>query len=316
MMKRPLIVLTGPTAVGKTKLSISLAKAVGGEIISADSMQVYKSMDIGSAKIRPEEMDGVPHYLVDVLEPDKEFHIVKFQEMAKKAMEQIYAKGHIPILVGGTGFYIQAIVKDIDFTENEEKPEVRAKWEQFARKQGAEALHEKLKEVDPKSAEAIPAGNVKRVIRALEFYELSGKPISEHNEEQKAKGSPYNFAYFVLNDHRELLYERIEKRIDEMLEEGLVAEVEGLRNRGFTRDMVSMQGLGYKEILDYLDGKCTLEEAVYILKRDTRHFAKRQLTWFRREPEVTWVNKYEYDYDDEKILAAMMAVLKSKGIKE
>lgn len=316
MMKRPLIVLTGPTAVGKTKLSISLAKAVGGEIISADSMQVYKSMDIGSAKIRPEEMDGVPHYLVDVLEPDKEFHIVKFQEMAKKAMEQIYAKGHIPILVGGTGFYIQAIVKDIDFTENEEKPEVRAKWEQFARKQGAEALHEKLKEVDPKSAEAIPAGNVKRVIRALEFYELSGKPISEHNEEQKAKGSPYNFAYFVLNDHRELLYERIEKRIDEMLEEGLVAEVEGLRNRGFTRDMVSMQGLGYKEILDYLDGKLTLEEAVYILKRDTRHFAKRQLTWFRREPEVTWVNKYEYDYDDEKILAAMMAVLKSKGIKE
>lgn len=316
MMKRPLIVLTGPTAVGKTKLSISLAKAVGGEIISADSMQVYKSMDIGSAKIRPEEMDGVPHYLVDVLEPDKEFHIVKFQEMAKKAMEQIYAKGHIPILVGGTGFYIQAIVKDIDFTENEEKPEVRAKWEEFVREHGAEALHERLREVDPKSAEAIPAGNVKRVIRALEFYELSGKPISEHNEEQKAKGSPYNFAYFVLNDHRELLYERIEKRIDEMLEEGLVAEVEGLRNRGFTRDMVSMQGLGYKEILDYLDGKLTLEEAVYILKRDTRHFAKRQLTWFRREPEVTWVNKYEYDYDDEKILAAMMAVLKSKGIKE
>lgn len=316
MMKRPLIVLTGPTAVGKTKLSIALAKAVGGEIISADSMQVYRSMDIGSAKIRPEEMEGVPHYLVDVLEPDEEFHIVKFQEMAKAAMEQIYANGHIPILVGGTGFYIQAIVKDIDFTENEEKPEVRAKWEQFAGKHGAEALHEELKKIDPKSAEAIPAGNVKRAIRALEFYELSGRPISEHNEEQKTKGSPYNFAYFVLNDHRELLYERIEKRIDEMLEEGLAAEVEALRNRGFTRTMVSMQGLGYKEILDYLDGKLTLEEAVYILKRDTRHFAKRQLTWFRRETEVTWVNKYEYDYDNEKILAAMLAVLKDKGIKE
>ena len=316
MMKRPLIVLTGPTAVGKTKLSIALAKAVGGEIISADSMQVYKSMDIGSAKIRPEEMDGVPHYLVDVLDPDEEFHIVKFQEMAKKAMERIYERGHIPILVGGTGFYIQAIVMDIDFTENEEKPEVRSKWEQFAREHGAEALHKELQALDPKSAKVIPAGNVKRVIRALEFYELSGKPISEHNEEQKAKGSPYNFAYFVLNDHLERLKERIEKRIDEMLEEGLVAEVESLRNRGFTRNMVSMQGLGYKEILDYLDGKCTLEEAVYILKRDTRHFAKRQLTWFRREPEVTWVNKYEYDYDDERILAAMMAVLKSKGIKE
>lgn len=314
MMKRPLIVLTGPTAVGKTKLSIALAKAVGGEIISADSMQVYRSMDIGSAKIRPEEMDGVPHYLVDVLEPDEEFHIVKFQEMAKKALAQIYANGHIPILVGGTGFYIQAIVKDIDFQEGEENHEIREKWEQFAAEHGAGALHEKLQEIDPESAGSIPAGNVKRVVRAIEFYELSGKRISEHNAEQKAKGSPYEFAYFVLNDHRELLYERIERRIDEMIEEGLVKEVEGLKNRGFTRDMVSMQGLGYKEILDYLDGKTTLEEAIYILKRDTRHFAKRQLTWFRREPEVSWINKYEYDYDDQKLLRAMLDILKEKGI--
>lgn len=314
MMKKPLIVLTGPTAVGKTKLSIALAKAVGGEIISADSMQVYRSMDIGSAKIRPEEMDGVPHYLVDVLDPSEEFHIVKFQQMAKEAMEQIYANGHIPILVGGTGFYIQAIVKDIDFTKNEENTEIRAKWELFAREQGAEALHQELAKVDPKSAETIPAGNVKRVVRALEFYELSGTPISEHNEEQKAKESPYQFAYFVLNDHRELLYERIEQRIDEMLEEGLVAEVKELKDRGFTKDMVSMQGLGYKEILDYLDGNLTLEEAVYILKRDTRHFAKRQLTWFRREPEVSWIHKYEYGYDNEKILDAMLSILKDKGI--
>lgn len=314
MMKKPLIVLTGPTAVGKTKLSIALAKAVGGEIISADSMQVYRSMDIGSAKIRPEEMDGVPHYLVDVLDPSEEFHIVKFQEMAKAAMEQIYANGHIPILVGGTGFYIQAIVKDIDFTKNEENTEIRAKWELFAREQGAEALHQELAKVDPKSAETIPAGNVKRVVRALEFYELSGTPISEHNEEQKVKESPYQFAYFVLNDHRELLYERIEQRIDEMLEEGLVAEVKGLKDRGFTKNMVSMQGLGYKEILDYLDGNLTLEEAVYILKRDTRHFAKRQLTWFRREPEVSWIHKYEYGYDNEKILDAMLSILKDKGI--
>lgn len=314
MMKKPLIVLTGPTAVGKTKLSIALAKAVGGEIISADSMQVYKSMDIGSAKIRPEEMDGIPHYLVDVLEPSEEFHIVRFQQMAKEAMEKIYANGHIPILVGGTGFYIQAIVKDIDFTKNEENTEIRAKWEQFAKDHGAEALHEELGKVDPKSAETIPAGNVKRVVRALEFYELSGSPISEHNEEQKAKESPYQFAYFVLNDHRELLYERIEKRIDEMLEEGLIDEVKGLKERGFTKDMVSMQGLGYKEILDYLDGNLTLEEAVYILKRDTRHFAKRQLTWFRREPEVSWIHKYEYGYDDMKILNAMTDILKDKGI--
>lgn len=313
-MKKPLIVLTGPTAVGKTKLSIRLAKAVGGEIISADSMQVYRSMDIGSAKIRPEEMEGVPHYLVDVLDPREEFHIVKFQQMAKEAIEKIYANGHIPILVGGTGFYIQAIVKDIDFTENEENTEIRAKWEKFAKDYGAESLHEELRKIDPKSADAIPAANVKRVVRAMEFYELSGKPISEHNEEQKAKESPYNYAYFVLNDHRELLYERIEKRIEEMLGEGLVEEVSGLKEQGLTRNMVSMQGLGYKEILDYLDGNLTLEEAVYILKRDTRHFAKRQLTWFRREPEVVWINKYDYDYDDKKILSAMLAVLKNKGI--
>ena len=314
MMKKPLIVLTGPTAVGKTKLSIALAKAVGGEIISADSMQVYKYMDIGSAKIRKEEMEGVPHYLVDVLDPAEEFHIVKFQQMAKEAMEQIYAKGHIPILVGGTGFYIQAMVRDIDFTENEENTEVRAKWEQYAARYGAQALHEELAKIDPKSAESIPAGNVKRVVRALEFYELSGKRISEHNEEQKAKGSPYSFAYFVLNDHRDRLYDRIEKRIDEMLKEGLVEEVQGLKDRGFNKQMVSMQGLGYKEILDYLDGNLTLEEAVYILKRDTRHFAKRQLTWFRREPEVSWIHKYEYDYDDEKILDAMLCILREKGI--
>ena len=314
MMKKPLIVLTGPTAVGKTKLSIALAKAVGGEIISADSMQVYKYMDIGSAKIRKEEMDGVPHYLVDVLEPEEEFHIVKFQEMAKEAMEQIYANGHIPILVGGTGFYIQAIVKDIDFTENEEDKAVRAKWEAYAMEHGGEALHAELAKIDPKSAEDIPAGNVKRVVRALEFYELSGKRISEHNEEQKAKGSLYNFAYFVLNDHRNLLYDRIEKRIDEMIEEGLVEEVQGLKERGCHKDMVSMKGLGYKEILDYLDGNLTLEEAVYILKRDTRHFAKRQLTWFRREESVSWINKYEYNYQDEEILSAMLTVLKDKGM--
>ncbi len=314
MDKKPLIVLTGPTAVGKTKLSIALAKAVGGEIISADSMQVYKYMDIGSAKIRRSEMDGVPHYLVDVLDPADEFHIVKFQEMAKEAMDKIYANGHIPILVGGTGFYIQAIVKDIDFTENEENTEVRAKWEQFAKDFGAECLHEELAKIDQKSAEDIPAGNVKRVVRALEFYELSGKRISEHNEEQKAKEPPYNYAYFVLNDHRELLYERIEKRIDEMLEEGLVEEVQALKDKGFTKDMVSMKGLGYKEILDYLEGNTTLEEAVYILKRDTRHFAKRQLTWFRREPSVSWIHKYEYGYDDEKILEAMLGILKDKEI--
>lgn len=305
-MKKPLIILTGPTAVGKTKASIGLAKALNGEIISADSMQVYKHMDIGSAKIRPEEMQGIKHYLIDELEPDEEFHVVRFQEMAKKALEEIYAKNKIPIVVGGTGFYIQALLYDIDFTENDEDTEYRKELEQLAAEKGAEVLHNMLREVDPESAEAIHANNVKRVIRALEFYKQTGDKISEHNEQERAKSSPYDFCYFVLNDERERLYERINLRIDQMLEEGLVEEVRALKELGYTKDMVSMQGLGYKEILDYLNGNCTLEEAVYILKRDTRHFAKRQLTWFRRERDVIWISKNDYQYDEDKILNVML----------
>lgn len=305
-MKKPLIILTGPTAVGKTKVSIELAKALNGEIISADSMQVYKYMDIGSAKIRPEEMQGVKHYLVDELEPDEEFHVVRFQQMAKEAMKDIYAKGKVPIVVGGTGFYIQALLYDIDFTENEEDTVYRRELEQLAEEKGADHIHAMLREVDPESAETIHANNVKRVIRALEFYKLTGNKISEHNEKERAKESPYNFCYFVLNDERKLLYDRIDQRVDKMLEDGLLDEVSELKNRGYTKDMVSMQGLGYKEILDYLNGEISLEEAVYILKRDTRHFAKRQLTWFRRERDVIWIDK------NEKALDVMLSYVKER----
>lgn len=311
-MKKPLIILTGPTAVGKTKASIGLAQALNGEIISADSMQVYKYMDIGSAKIRPEEMQGVRHYLVDELEPDEEFHVVRFQQMAKQAMEEIYAKGKIPIVVGGTGFYIQALLYDIDFTENDEDTEYRKELEKLAKEKGADSLHDMLKEVDPASAESIHANNVKRVIRALEFYKLTGQKISEHNERERGKESPYEFCYFVLNDDRQLLYDRIDLRIDKMLEDGLLEEVTALKNKGYTKDMVAMQGLGYKEILDYLNGACTLEEAIYILKRDTRHFAKRQLTWFRRERDVIWVDKNKYDHDEDKILNVMLSYVKER----
>lgn len=313
-MKKPLIILTGPTAVGKTKASIGLAKAVNGEIISADSMQVYKYMDIGSAKIHPEEMQGVPHYLVDVLEPEEEFHVVRFQEMAKQAMEEIYQKGKIPILVGGTGFYIQAVLYDIDFTENGGDDTYRKELEALAQQNGAVWLHERLREVDEKAAEEIHANNIKKVIRALEYYRQTGQKISEHNAEQRQKKSPYRFAYFVLNDERKNLYERINLRVDQMMEEGLLQEVEMLKRRGYTRDMVSMQGLGYKEILDYLDGKYSLEEAVSIIKRDTRHFAKRQITWFKRETDVTWVDKQVYDYNEDKILDRMLEELKIRNI--
>ena len=313
-MKKPLIILTGPTAVGKTKSSIELAKAINGEIISADSMQVYKNMDIGSAKIYPEEMQGIKHYLIDELEPNEEFHVVRFQEMAKRALEEIYAKGKIPIVVGGTGFYIQALLYDIDFTENEEDTSYRRELEQLAVEKGAEYLHEQLRKVDEKSAEEIHANNIKRVIRALEFYKQTGQKISEHNEAERAKESPYNFCYFVLTDDRALLYDRINLRVDQMLEDGLIEEVRALKVKGYTKEMVSMQGLGYKEILDYLDNRYSLEEAIYILKRDTRHFAKRQLTWFRRERNVIWIDKSEYAHDDKQILNTMLEKLKERNI--
>lgn len=314
MKKQPMIVLTGPTAVGKTKLSIALAKAVNGEIISADSMQVYKYMDIGSAKIKPEEMAGVPHHLIDFLEPWEEFNVVVFQQKCKECLERIYERGHIPIVTGGTGFYIQALLRDIDFTENEENTEYRNHLEQLAKEKGAEHLHQMLMEVDPASAEAIHANNIKRTIRALEYFKLTGEPISAHNEQEREKESAYHSCYFVLNDDREKLYQRIEQRIDEMLEEGLVEEVRKLQDMGCHRGMVSMQGLGYKEILAYLEGEMSLEEAVTILKRDTRHFAKRQLTWFRRERDVIWVDKDKFEYQDDRILQFMLDKCRECGM--
>lgn len=312
--KRPLVVLTGPTAVGKTALSIAFAKAIQGEIISADSMQVYRGMDIGSAKIRKEEMDGVPHHLLDILEPDEPFNVMIFQQLAKKAIEEIYDRGHIPILTGGTGFYIQSVLYDIAFTEETDNS-VRIGLEREAEEKGAAYLHEKLAAVDPVTAENIHANNIKRVIRALEFYELNGYPLSEHNERERQKKSPYLFRYYVLNEPRELLYERIEKRVDQMLQDGLVAEVEALKEKDCTRDMVSMQGLGYKEILDYLAGSCTLEEAIDTIKKETRHFAKRQLTWFRREREVTWVEKERFKNAQELLTFLIADYEKFIGFK-
>ncbi len=311
---RPLIILTGPTAVGKTELSIALAKAVGGEIISADSMQVYRHMDIGSAKIMPEETGGVPHHLIDVLEPTEEFNVVVFQKLARKAAEEIYGRGHIPVLVGGTGFYIQALLYDIDFTENDEDTELRRSLSKLADKEGADALYERLRAVDPESCENIHKNNVKRVIRAIEFYEKTGRKISAHNKEQRKNESPYRFAYFVLNDSRERIYQRIDKRVDLMMECGLVDEVRALQGLGCHGGMVSMQGLGYKQILSCLEGEISMDEAVYLIKRDTRHFAKRQLTWFKREKEVTWVQKDVFDYDSQKILGFMQDFLREKEI--
>lgn len=314
--KKQLIILTGPTAVGKTELSIALAHRIGGEIISADSMQVYKKMDIGSAKIKPEEMKDVSHHLVDFLEPTEKFDVSLFQKYAKEAMEKIYQNGHIPILVGGTGFYIQAVLYDIDFQTTEDQTnEIRSSLEEFVKEHGEEALHKRLFEIDPKSAEDIHQNNVKRVIRAIEYYELTGQKISEHNEQQRKKESPYDFCYFVLDDKREHLYQRIDQRVDLMVKEGLVEEVKSLMESGCKKGMTSMQGIGYKEILDYLQGESSLEDAIYLIKRESRHFAKRQLTWFRREADVIWVDKSQFQYEEEKILEFMISRIASQNGK-
>ena len=294
----PLIILSGPTAVGKTKLSIELARSLNAEIISADSMQVYRGMDIGTAKITADEMEGIRHHLIDIISPFDEWNVTEFVKRSKEAINEIVAGGKVPIVTGGTGFYIQALIKDVDFS-NEEDTSVRDELIRTADEKGSEYLYQMLREVDPESAEIIHKNNLKRVIRALEFFRLHGKKISEHNKEQTVDNSPYNYLYFVLNDERSRLYERIDRRVDIMIDNGLVDEVASLRNRGLDLSYVSMQGLGYKEIYRYLSGEITLDEAVYILKRDTRHFAKRQLTWFKREENVIMFDKSRYNNDNE-----------------
>lgn len=312
-MKKPVIVLTGPTAVGKTETSIRLAKAVGGEIISADSMQVYRHMDIGTAKIQPEQMQGVPHYLVDEFEPDEEFNVMIFQKKVKAYMEEIYARHKIPVLVGGTGFYIQAVLYDISFTEDQGDDSFRRQMQQLAREQGEKALHERLCQVDPESAGAIHPNNVKRVIRALEYYHFTGEKFSVHNATERQRSSPYEFLYVVLCMEREKLYERIDLRVDQMMEAGLLEEVKGLLAKGYDRNLVSMQGLGYKEVAAALAGECTLDDAIYRIKRDTRHFAKRQMTWFRREREVTMLDKESFA-DTEELVREIVSLATDRGI--
>lgn len=308
--KQRLIIVTGPTAVGKTALSVALAKRLCGEIISADSMQVYRHMDIGSAKASEEEMGGVRHHLIDILEPSEEFNVACFKRLAGEAVRDIASRGAVPIVAGGTGFYIQALLYDIDFTQTTEDPAFRREMEEKAGREGPMAIHALLREVDPRAADAIHANNVKRVIRALEFNRQTGMRISDHNEAERRKESAFDSYYYVLTTDRSALYERIDRRVDQMMEQGLVGEVERLRDMGCRRDMVSMQGLGYKEILSYLDGEISLDEAVRIIKRDTRHFAKRQLTWFKREREVRWLNLADFGNDLERVAAHVMEELR------
>ena len=307
---KDLIVLTGPTAVGKTSLSIALAKAVDGEIISADSMQVYKYMNIGTAKITEEEKCGIPHFLIDELEPDEEFNVTIFKNKVMRYIEDIKSRGKVPIIVGGTGFYIQSVIYDINFNEYGDDSNVRKKYEAMAETLGKSELHKKLALVDREYADSVSYNNVKKVVRALTFFEMTGEKLSEHNKSERERSSPFDFAYFVLTMDRKKLYERIDKRVDLMFDMGLVDEVKALMAKGYDKSLVSMQGIGYKEVIDYLNGKTSLEECIDIIKRDTRHFAKRQLTWFKREKVVTYIDKDEFATED-KCLKEMLRLCNS-----
>ncbi|MCF0228084.1 MAG: tRNA (adenosine(37)-N6)-dimethylallyltransferase MiaA [Parasporobacterium sp.] len=313
MTKKPLIIISGATAVGKTDLSIALAEKINGEIISADSMQVYKGFDIGTAKISESEMHGIRHWLIDELEPEEEFNVYEFKTRAVKYINDILSRGKIPIIVGGTGFYIQSVLYDVDFTETDSDRSYRQQLEEINAENGPEYLHEMLKKIDPDSAAAIHANNTKRVIRALEYYHDTGSPISVHNREQHQRESCYNSAYIVLNRSREVIYDRINRRVDLMIESGLENEVRDLLKGGVPEDSLAMQGLGYKEMISYINGRADFNETVSIIKQSTRHFAKRQLTWFRREKDVIWMD-YKDFADNSQMLSHIINILKEKKI--
>ena len=315
MNKPKIIILTGPTAVGKTELSIKLAKQINGEIISADSMQVYRGMDIGTAKITTKEMQGVRHHLIDCLDPDEEFNVAIFQEMAREAASDIITRGKVPVLTGGTAFYIQALLYGIDFNEEDHDDSFRnAMYEIGSNEDGKKKLHTMLSEVDKEYADTVHYNNMKRVVRALEYNHYTGRKFSEYNEEQRMREAEYDFCYFVLNDERTHLYERINNRVDIMVKNGLLDEVKALKEKGYSDTLVSMQGVGYKEIIAYLNGIITLEESIDLIKKNTRHFAKRQLTWFRKEEDVIWVDKQDYEYNDDEILEYMFSHMNRIGI--
>ncbi len=293
------IIIVGPTASGKTKLSIELAKEIDGEIISADSMQIYKYMDIGTAKADAEEMQGIQHYLVDEVTPDEEFSVARFQEKAYQYIEEILQRGKVPIVAGGTGLYVNSLIHNINFTETTSDWELRERLKKEAEEKGNQYLHDKLREVDPEAAEKLHVNDVKRVIRALEVYEYTKMPISYHQEISRQNPPRFNYILIGLKMDRQKLYDRINRRVDIMLEKGLVEEVRKLVQRGYDRNAVAMQGLGYKEILAYFRGEMTLEEAAEIIKMDSRRYAKRQITWFKRYENIHWVDLDECgDFDE------------------
>ena len=297
-----IIIISGPTAVGKTNISVSLAKRLNGEIISADSIQVYKGFDIGSAKITKDEMRGVRHHLIDILEPDENFDVMLFQKLASQAIDDIAQRGKVPIVVGGTAFYIQALLYGIDFTQEDHDDSYRNELNLLSN----EELFDMLTRIDPEYAKNTHMNNKKRVVRALEYNHFTGIKFSDYNKEQAEKKAVYEYNYFVLDDERDRIYENIDKRVDMMIEGGLVDEVKELERLNLSPDCNSRQGIGYKEMFDYIEGRCSREEAVLNIKKNTRHFAKRQLTWLRHEENTDFIRKDEFAYDDDKIVDYMI----------
>ena len=334
VMKKKLIIVTGPTASGKSDVAVELALRLGGMIVSADSVQVYRGMDIGSAKITESEMRGVKHFLIDALAPDESFNVSAFVSLAREAMDSVYAAGAVPIIAGGTAFYIQALLKGVEFSEDTGADEVFRKEAEgllaasddsdrkafflkyfagFEKCSGVDFslpsddfLYELLGRVDPEYCESIHKNNHKRMIRALEYFKATGEAFSEYNKREACKESEYDYSYFVLTDSRERLYERINKRVDGMVEAGLEDEVRRLRDEGYSRALPSMQSIGYKEMFSYIEGECSFERAVEEIKKNTRHFAKRQLTWFRRERDVIEVDVEACSYNAGRVADVIM----------
>ena len=290
---KDLIVITGPTASGKTAMSVELAKILGAEIVNADSMQIYKYMDIGTAKPDMEERQGIPHHLIDIAEPDEQFSVARYCECAKEAIDAVHAKGKPVVMVGGTGLYVDSLVNNIQFSEIDADDEYRAKMDALADEKGNEYLYNMLCEIDPVSGAKISVSDRKRIIRALEVYHLTGKTITWHNEQSRSVPSPYNTTMFAIDVDREVLYDKINRRVDIMMEKGLLNEVKNIINMGIKRDFTSMQAIGYKEMAEYLDGEITLDEAIDKIKQGSRRYAKRQLTWYRRNEKINWVKNID-----------------------
>jgi len=306
MRKIPLIVIAGPTASGKTALSVNIAKAFGGEIVSADSMQIYKYMNIGTAKPTEEEKEGIPHHMMDFQEPEANFSVADYCQMAGEIIRDIDLRGKIPVMVGGTGLYIDSLVGGVDFGESDGDEELRKELEDLAEREGNEAVHKILAEIDPETAQKYHPNNLRRIIRAIEVYKTQGVTVSDKAKEEK--NSPYNAVYFCIDWDREVLYDRINRRVDIMVEEGLLDEVKDLLSRNIDPKCTAMQSIGYKEFYGYLKGEMTLEEALDTVKQSSRHYAKRQLTWFRRNKEIHWLNPETAEADAVEIIKEKLGI--------